>query len=173
MLTREVSPEVLYLQDRVIRILGEEISDLKRRASANPRKRVRLCAHRGHADEVHEMFIAVARGCYLRPHRHLGKSESFHVIEGEADVVLFEEDGQVLDVIALGSYSSGKAVYYRISDPSFHALLIRSEFFLYHETTGGPFDPQRTQFPAWAPDGVDPGTAAAYLSDLERRAASR
>lgn len=169
MLTREINCEVLYLQDRIIRISGDEIAGLKRRAAANPRNRVRLCAHRDPGDAVHEMLIAVGRGCYLRPHRHLAKSESFHVIDGEADVVLFDDSGGVTEIIPLGDYASAKTVYYRLFDQCFHALLIRSEFFLYHETTSGPFDPSETLFPAWAPDGADPALAAAYLHDLSRR----
>lgn len=173
MLTREVTPEVLYLQDRVIRISRNELEGLKDRASRNPRRRVRLCAHRDPAEKVHEMLIIVAKGSYLRPHKHLAKCESFHVIEGEADVVLFDDAGGIREAIPLGDYASGRTVYYRLLDPCFHALLPRTEFFVFHETTTGPFDPRETLYPAWAPDDGDAPAAGAFLGELDRRLAAR
>ena len=56
---------------------------------------MRLCAHPAVDDRLHEMVIAMARETYVRPHKHVNKSESVHVIEGLADAVLFDDAGNV------------------------------------------------------------------------------
>src|SRR5207247_7893851 len=85
---RVESAEVRYAIEAVITVDAEDVAQLKREAQRNPRRRVRLCAHGGIDDSLHEMLIVHANNTYVRPHRHLGKSESFHVIEGDVEVVL-------------------------------------------------------------------------------------
>ena len=57
----------------------------------------------------------------------------------------------------------GKLCYYRMPDEVFHTILITSEWLVFHETTAGPFDPPRTAFPDWAPDGSDEAAAQTYM----------
>jgi len=133
------SDEVLYPEEDVVFLQIAETQELKRLASLNPRHRVRLCAHRSPKDSLHEMFIVHMRDCFVRPHKHLGKVESMAVLEGEVDVVLFDEDGSIRRLIQMGTPSSGKVFYQRLADPIYHTLLIRSEFLVFHEITEGPF----------------------------------
>ena len=165
------SAEVLYAADGVVTVDAEAIAGLKRDASRNPRERIRLCTHRGTGDAVHEMLIVHAASAYVRPHKHIGKAESFHVIEGRVDVVLFDDEGEVGDVIPMGEYASGLPFYYRIDQPVFHTLLIRSAVLVFHETTSGPFKREQTVFAAWSPDS-EPAAVAAYMSDVDSRARS-
>ena len=128
---------------------------LKQMAKFNPRKRIRLCAHRQPKENLHEMFIVHAKDCYVRPHKHLGKAESMTVLEGETDVVLFEEDGTIFQIIEMGDQRTGKMFFNRLGSPVFHMLLIRSEFLIFYEVTEGPFLREKTEFPLWAPmEGV-------------------
>jgi len=160
------SDEVLYPEEDVVFLQIAETQELKRLASLNPRHRVRLCAHRSPKDSLHEMFIVHMRDCFVRPHKHLGKVESMAVLEGEVDVVLFDEDGSIRRLIQMGTPSSGKVFYQRLADPIYHTLLIRSEFLVFHEITEGPFLRESTVFPDWAPS--QPGVATdAFLDRLE------
>jgi hypothetical protein len=52
----------------------------------------------------------------------------------------------------MGAPVTGKPFYYRISEPIYHALLIRSPFLVFHEVTEGPFLREKTEFPEWAPE---------------------
>ena len=112
------------------------------------------------------MLIVHHREAYVRPHKHLGKPESFHVIEGTAQVVVFDDDGAIRDVLGMAPYGQGGLCYYRMPDNVFHTLLITSEWLVFHETTAGPFDPSRTAFAEWAPDGSDPAVTVDYLARL-------
>lgn len=160
---RKESAEVLYPDEQVVFVDSADLDELKRLAQLNPRQRVRLCTHRSPADSLHEMFIVHMRDCYVRPHKHLGKSESMTVLEGEVDVVLFEDDGSIRDVIGMGAPGSGRIFYQRLSDPIYHMLIIRSEFLVFHESTEGPFLRENTAFPDWAP--ADQGSASAEFAD--------
>ena len=165
------SPEVLYASDAVVTVSREQVGELVQASRGTPRERIRLCTHRGTGDAVHEMLIVHATGTYVRPHKHLDKAESFHVVEGRVDVVLFDDGGNVSSVIAMGDYGTGLPFYYRIDQPIFHTLLIRSDVLVFHETTSGPFNREQTIFASWSPD-ADPPAVAAFMADVERRAKS-
>ena len=147
-----------------------EIEFLKERVKAAPRGRVRLCAHRSNDDLLHEMIIVLSGQTYIRPHKHLQKSESFHVIEGTVDVVALDDVGKILEVIQLGALTSDRQFYYRISQPTYHTLLIRSDLLVIHETTNGPFKQGDAVFAPWAPEEGNPA-ATQYLKQLDQSVA--
>jgi cupin fold WbuC family metalloprotein len=98
------------------------------------------------------MIIVLCREVLFRPHRHANKTESFHVIEGEFDMIVFDDDGQPKRVILMGSPESGRIYCYRLCTNAWHTLLPRSDIAVYHEVTTGPFDPgQPAEFAPWAP----------------------
>jgi cupin fold WbuC family metalloprotein len=101
------------------------------------------------------MFIANTRATYVRPHRNLKKSKSFHIIEGSVDVVMFDDVGNIIEVIQMGDYSSGLTFYYRMAEPGYHTLLIRSDFLVFVEATEGPFRRSDTVYAPWAPEESD------------------
>jgi cupin fold WbuC family metalloprotein len=171
MKTKAESAEVLYSLDQIVTVDGRTIEELKRDADKNPRQRIRLCAHRSVDDRVHEMIIVHGKDAYVRPHRHIGKTESFHVIDGFADAVFFDDTGEITQVISMGPVSSGHTYFYRIADPIYHTLLIRSDAIVFHEATTGPFRREETGFAPWAPDESDPAKVAAYLKSVHERAA--
>src|SRR5207237_5887111 len=103
-----ITPEVFIADSEIVRVSQEDIEFLKQKVKTSPRGRVRLCAHPGNTDLLHEMFIVLCEETYIRPHRHFNKSESFHILEGAADIVLFDEHGHIEEVIPMGDIASGK-----------------------------------------------------------------
>jgi cupin fold WbuC family metalloprotein len=170
---RVESAEVRYATEPIVLLDAADVGSLKRDAAENTRRRIRLCAHHGVDDPVHEMLIVHSLGTYVRPHQHIGKTESFHVVEGDVDVVLFDDQGGVAVVIRMGAFASGRPFYYRIAVPLFHTLLIRSEILVFHETTSGPFRRADTVFAPWAPEDGDSAAVRQYLADLDARLNSR
>ena len=147
---RELNEEVLVSKTPISAVTRADIEALKARALQNARRRIRLCAHQSVEDKVHEMLIVHTKNTYVRPHRHLGKSESFHIIEGELDVVMFREDGSVETVIEMGEINTNKRFYFRLSDSLYHTVVIRSDIAVFHETTNGPFHKIDTVFAPWS-----------------------
>jgi cupin fold WbuC family metalloprotein len=169
----KVNDEVFVAQDSIVRIGKEEISFLKQRALHNMRKRARICAHRSNDDRLHEMVIAISASSYIRPHRHMGKSESFHIVEGVVDVVFFSDEGRINDVIQLGDAESGLNFFYRLSESLFHTLLIRSDVLVMHEVTNGPLVREQTIVAPFAPPEEDAAAASAYVREVNRAVAAR
>jgi len=167
---RAENPEVYYSDDAVVTADDATIAELKRIAAENPRLRSRLCTHPDPSSGLHEMLIVHHRQAYVRPHKHFGKPESFHLIEGTARVVFFEDHGAIREVLEMAPYGQGKLCYYRMPDGLFHTILITSEWLVFHETTAGPFDPSRTSFPDWAPDGSDAALAQSFMAQLASKA---
>ena len=169
MRAHKVSPEVFYADDRVVRVDGRDVAELVREADPLPRRRTRLCTHRSPDDRLHEMLIVHHRDAYVRAHRHLGKAESMHIITGETDLVLFDDRGRVTEVIRMGEFGSGRPFYYRMSDAIYHALLIRSEWLVFHEVTSGPLRRDESEFAPWAPPDDDADAVRAFLAGVEQQ----
>ena len=147
--------EVQVAGGGVVCLAAIDVERVRERGIRAERKRARICAHPSASDPLHEMIICLDRGTYIRPHRHACKSESFHIIEGELDVVLFEDDGAIREVIRMGPYRSQRTFFYRLMEPCFHTVLVRTRQAVFHETTNGPFDPADAEYAPWAPPEGD------------------
>lgn len=165
---RKLSEEVFVAEDAIVRLGQAELDLIRHQAAVSPRRRARICAHRDHSDAVHEMFIAISADSYIHPHKHLGKGESFHIVQGQVDVVVFDDDGELLDVVELGDRGSRKDFFYRLSTSLFHTLLIPADVLVVHEVTKGPFDPQRTVLAPFAPSEHEPEWTA-YMRGVADR----
>ncbi len=166
---RLLNSEVLYSRVAITATDRSDIDLFKKLSARNPKKRVRLCAHGSPDDRLHEMLIVHERGAYVRPHKHPGKTESTHIIEGLVDVVVFDDDGKIERVIRMGDYASGRTFYYRMATPVFHTLIIHSDVLVFHETTNGPFDRRDTVFAPWSPDDGDANAVSTFMADLNDR----
>jgi len=163
---KKINNEVFYASDEIIKISKEDIEFLKQKALKNKRKRCRLCTHKDVNDKIHEMIIVHTKETYVRPHKHLNKSESFHIIEGSADIVIFDEKGKITQAIPMGDYSSGKKFYYRMTKPYYHTLLIKSDILVFHEITNGPFKREDTVFAPWSPKDDDKEGVKNFMREL-------
>jgi len=166
----KLNEEVFRSADSIVKIGGEEIAFLKKCARINKRHRARICAHKTNEDALHEMLIAISAKSYIHPHKHLGKSESFHIVDGIVDVVVFDELGEIVEIIELGDARSGRNFYYRLTESVFHTLLIHTDFLVVHEVTNGPFLRERTVLADFAPPEEQVAEASAYISKVAERA---
>jgi cupin fold WbuC family metalloprotein len=163
------SADVFLAPGPISTIGDEEIVTIRNAAMASEKGRARINTHPGSEDALHEMVIAIRQDSYIRPHRHLGKSEAFHIVQGAVDIVIFEDSGELRDVVRLGAPGGNQAFYYRLSMPLFHTLLIRSDMLVVHEITNGPFVPNATLFAAFSPEESDRTLAKHFLGELDRR----
>ncbi len=170
---RKVDDEVYVADEPIVRIGPGEIAFVKEQARKSQGRRARICAHASNDDALHEMIIAISSDSYIHPHKHIGKSESFHIVEGEVDVAVFDEGGAIVDVIELGAIGSGRKFYYRLSKSAFHTLLIRTELLVVHEVTNGPFDRNQTVLAPFAPFEDQADQARDYMKGVSDAVARR
>lgn len=163
------NPEVYYMANPRVIWDAKDITFLKQRATKTTRQRCRLCAHPSANHTLHEMLIIHGREAYVRPHRHLGRAESFQVIEGAATVIFFDDAGDITDARQLTAPGSDGSFYYRIPENTYHTLIVDSEWLVFHECTEGPFDPALCTFPDWAPDGRNINAVKHYISILKSK----
>jgi len=160
--------EVFHNRDDVALVDETWITLLKARALQTPLRRSRLCLHRAADDVVQEMIIVMCKDVLVRPHRHKAKTESFHMIEGILDIVLFDDKGGTEKIARLGPLGSGHIFCYRLCVSQFHAVLPLSEFVVMCETTTGPWVQDDAEFAPWAP--TDPIALRVFLEDSVKRA---
>lgn len=160
---REIAPGVFYASQAFTLADLAIIEFLKDQARANVMRRARICAHPGPDAEQHDMLIASHHETYVAPHRHQSKSESFLVIEGEADVLLFESDGQLASRFTMGPCNSGHPFFYRMPAGRYHSLDIRTSLLVFAESTKGPFRQGETEYAPWAPKPQDVAVGRAFI----------
>lgn len=161
---REIHPGVFYTDDAFVLADCGLIAFLKQQASSTPLKRARLCAHPSAEADQHDMVIASHRETYVTPHRHMSKSESFMIVEGEADILLFSDDGALTDVIAMSHAGSGLPFYYRMPQGQYHSLRIRSEILVFVEASKGPFRKSDMEDAPFAPASFDAPAGRAWIA---------
>ena len=149
------SDEVFLSTQRLFSISKSDIQNLVEIAKSTKRNRVRYCSHNDALEVVQEMFIVHPFEAYVRPHKHIDKIESILVLDGEVDYVIFEDNGEVKEVVSMGDYRSGKSFYQSVRADYYHTLLIRSEWLVFLEITKGPFNKNETIFSEWSPQEED------------------
>lgn len=172
MTLEETSPGVFYTNGDTLRVTRTDLDFLVASAQSTPRLRSRLCAHRNIDSSVHEMLICLDAATYVHPHRHF-KSESIHIIEGRCDIVLFDEAGVITDVLDMQPSTEPRLFFCRLPQRTYHTLLVRSPYLLFHETTQGPFRREDTEFAPWAPEETDSYAIDAYKIQLQRQIDAR
>ena len=135
-----------FENQNIITIEFPDLEKLKKSASEAPLRRARYCLHHSHSDTVQEMVIAFCKDSIVPIHRHTDKSESFHVIEGEMEVLFYNDNGKVKKTIKMGQMGSGLPFLYRLSTNEWHSVKLLTEYVVIHETTSGPFVEQDDEF---------------------------
>jgi cupin fold WbuC family metalloprotein len=155
-------PEVQLITDALFETVAAS-------AAASPRRRINHNFHSGPEDNPHRFVNLLLRGTYIRPHRHSDppKSETFLVLEGEAQVVLFDDSGAVTARHHLGAASENGRVWGIDIPPGvWHTILPRSARAVCFEVKPGPWEPSSDkEFASWAP-AENRADAASYAESL-------
>jgi dTDP-4-dehydrorhamnose reductase len=166
----EVAEGVYYSRYPLPLVDAEVIGFLKQVASKSPLRRARFCAHLSVDAEQHDMLVVSHRDTYVAPHRHLSKSETFVLLEGSTDIILFDEQGTVEKTIKMGTPASGQPFFYRMPPRQFHSLAIESELLVFLESTKGPFALEDCEHASWAPDYKATENGKAFIASILRKA---
>ncbi|EMY76382.1 cupin fold metalloprotein, WbuC family [Leptospira weilii serovar Ranarum str. ICFT] len=165
----KVSEEVFHSIHRLLGIQKKDIDNLIEIAKGTKRQRARICSHLNSSELLQEMFIVHPRGTYVRPHKHIDKPESMMILEGEVDLITFDENGNVGDRMSMGAYHTGKIFYDSMRSSAYHTLLIRSEWLVFLEITKGPFRKEDTIFAPWSPEDHDTESVREFMNKIDQR----
>ena len=127
----------------------KKLDELKILAQKDPNKRARICLHKNDEEMVQEMIIAFCKDSYIRPHRHIDKSESYHIIEGRIEIIFYNDNGIEIDKVVLSDKIDEHPFLFRISNSAWHTVVPKSDFVIIHEVTKGPFNKNSSEFADW------------------------
>ncbi|MGH8217289.1 MAG: WbuC family cupin fold metalloprotein [Steroidobacteraceae bacterium] len=135
------------------------LDELAKRAAASPRRRAHLNVHADAVDLVQRFFVAVDRDSYIRPHRHLAKSELAIVVRGAFDVITFDERGSITGRETVGAGTPLRG--FEMPRATWHTLIAREDGSTFLEIKEGPYDPATaSQFAPWSPEEGAPQSEA-------------
>jgi cupin fold WbuC family metalloprotein len=159
------------LKTNVLPISSNDCLNLVNSTQKSLLKRSRICAHKDNEDLIHEMIIHFSKDSYIRPHKHINKTESYLILEGEVDLIYFNDDGKIIESHSLFSYKNAKEnqnFYIRTSNMLFHTLYIKSDYLLMLEITNGPFNKKESIFAEWAPTQEKEEEIKYFLNSLKK-----
>ena len=109
-------------------------------------------------DLIQKLILAMEKGTYLVPHRHLlSKTETSICIQGKVAVVVFDDKGKLIDYCIIGPKE--KSLGTIINTKKYHSSIALEKASVLLEFTEGPYDAKtHKQRASWAPaDGSERG----------------
>jgi cupin fold WbuC family metalloprotein len=158
-------PEVIKNSQELLFVNNELVEQIVKEASQSQRHMARLLMHFDHEDPVQEMLIAMGRDCAVMPNQSVGRSESLQVVKGELLLIVFDDDGKVVQRVKMGPYGSDKAFLYRLSSTPWHTMIPLSKIVVVHEVIEGPFINSSDPLPDWIPG--DSESLKRFLKEIE------
>ena len=150
-----------------MKIISHKVLDqLSLEASGSERLRKNLNLHDDYADPCQRLFIAMEPGTYIRPHRHTDppKPECFMAVRGKLALVVFDDDGEVKQVISFGDGCHTLAI--DLPAGEWHSIIVVEPGSIFFETKPGPYVAMSDKdFAPWAPEENSPEVGS-YLSVL-------
>lgn len=155
-MTAQAQPGTCIIQseDAVAVIDDATIRRMRDLAATSPDGRARLCLHHALSDPVQEMILALTSANCYPAHRHREKAESYHILDGELGILIFDDEGRVRQRQLLSGSASGAGRAMRIAPMIWHAVIALSPVVVFHETTSGPFQPGQSEVAGFCPETI-------------------
>lgn len=153
----------------MIRIGSAEFDQLSAAARNSSRLRINRNLHASYEEPFQRLLIAIEPGSYIQPHRHTtpAKPESFVLLRGALAMVLFDDNGEVMEAPVL-SVTTGLQIV-DVVPGEWHMAVCLQPGTLFYEAKPGPYTPLSDKdFAHFAPAEGSP-EAAGYLRELLRR----
>ena len=145
------------------------------KAEQSFRKRQHENIHQNYEDPCQRLFNAINVDSYIRPHRHSidPKDECLIAVRGRMALLIFDDDGQVKQVVRFGAQISevqlSISVGVNLSAGVWHTVIAEVPGSILFEVKSGPFNPEQAkEYAAWAP-AENTTEATEYLMELKHR----
>ncbi|MBX9901618.1 MAG: WbuC family cupin fold metalloprotein [Burkholderiaceae bacterium] len=147
-------------------ITSTSLDALSEQAKASPRLRKNFNFHSSNEAACHRLLNALEPGTYIQPHRHLGieKDETMIVVRGRFGVLIFDDEGGVLQQFVLGAEEGNYGVTIPLG--RFHSMVALESGSVFFESKAGPYAPITAEEKAsWAPSEGE-ATCASFLEKM-------
>lgn len=156
---------------------SEYLSKLSADAKRNCRRRQHQNLHSTYEEPFQRLFNAIEPESYIRPHRHCSdsKDELLIAIRGLMALLIFDDDGRVLQIVYFGVDSvadsgvDSVAAGVEVPPKIWHTVIALEPGSVLFEGKCGPFDLCHPKDLApWAPaEATD--SAMEYLNELKKK----
>jgi cupin fold WbuC family metalloprotein len=143
------------------------LDETSAKAKTDERLRKNFNIHHDYSDPVNRLLNAMEPGTYVRPHRHADppKNETFIVLRGALDILIFDNDGK----ITMRQTLSPESGNYGMDIPAglWHGMIVREPDTVVYETKTGPYSPLTDKdFAAWSPEPDELDAVQKYLEAI-------
>jgi cupin fold WbuC family metalloprotein len=153
----------------------EFLDALTQAAEQSARHRLHKNIHQNYNDPCQRLFNAIGIDSYIRPHCHSidPKDECLIAVRGRMALLVFDDIGQLQQVIRFGAQSSDLdipiSVGINLPAGVWHTVIAEVPGSILFEVKSGPFNPEQAkEYAEWAPE-EDAPEAAVYLTELKHR----
>ena len=101
------------------------------------KKDIRICLHQNNESKLHNMINLIYKKKLNVPHKHLDKSESYHIIRGQMIISIYDNEANIKDKYFL---DENDTFLFRVGKDNFHTTVPVSDYVIVHETRSGPFN---------------------------------
>ncbi|MBE9536900.1 MAG: WbuC family cupin fold metalloprotein [Proteobacteria bacterium] len=151
----------------MIKLIDEKVmAETASKALASPRLRMNYNYHEL-SDPVQRMLNAIEPESYIRPHRHKNpdKTEMFIVLKGRGVVVIFDNEGNVVEHYLMEA--GGNTLAVEIPPGVWHSIFSLDKATVFLEVKDGPYAAISDKgFASWSPVPDDSEAAKKYLERL-------
>lgn len=127
------------------------LDEMTAKSAASPRRRTHHNLHGSQNDPVQRFVVVAHSDTYIRPHRHLTKSELCTIVRGRFECVVFDADGTITERSVVGDGAPNLA--FELPSQTWHTLLALTDGAAFVEVKEGPYDPTTAaEFARWAPE---------------------
>lgn len=134
-----------YIFKKEVNIFDKKYINFLEKFYFKNKKDIRICMHNSPSAKQHDMIILQQRKNFYRPHKHLKKGETYHIIKGAMVTLLFNKSGKVKKIFKLKRNN-----IFRTPTNTYHTMIPITKFVIYHESKNGPFLKKNDSiFPHW------------------------
>ncbi|MDA9557892.1 WbuC family cupin fold metalloprotein [Vibrio sp.] len=134
--------------DKSIKLLNmNKIEELRKDSKLTERGRLHYELHRSHNEVVQKIIISLNESTYIAPHYHNEKAESFILLSGNIDILIFDKKGCITDIYNMNEEG---LIYIEIPNNIIHTLRCNLPSVIL-EIKEGPFNVNNAkEFPTWS-----------------------
>ena len=145
--------------------LNKKLISRIKKIAFKTKKNIRISLHRSPNEEFHNIIIFHWNSTYYKPHKHLYKEETCHMIEGSQRVITLDSHAKI---IADHKLNSKNNLIFKIKKNTIHTAVILSKYVIFHESKPGPYLGDKDSiFPKWAPKEDDHKGIKKFFKNLK------
>jgi len=119
------------------------LDSLTEQAKTSPRLRMNYNFHRSLDEKCHRFLNALEPGTVMAVHHHPTKDETFVVLRGKVAVLMYDDDGTLLERVVLGPGEGRFGV--NVPKGVWHTLECMESGTVLFESKEGPFVPHEQE----------------------------